>query len=344
MNFMALNVGSSSVKYKVFDNALQELAGANVKGVTDPPARKRAFLQVGEAIAKYDVEAIGHRVVHGGAQHTTPVLATPDVVSKLRSLEPLAPLHQPFNLDAIEDLRGCCDHHVACFDTAFHQKRRDPLTQLFAIPRKYAKAGVIRYGFHGLSYEYIASELQQRGEHGHFLVAHLGSGCSAANVTVTETETYTNDTSMGFSALDGLPMGTRPGRIDAGVIQHLIGHDRLSKKKLTELLYKECGLKALAGTGDMQEALELALEGDENATEAVNFFVYSTAKELAGLTVCTDGVWGIVFTGGIGENSAVLRRMIVDALGWMDIRDVYVIPTNEELMIARHTQKTVEGF
>jgi acetate kinase len=198
---------------------------------------------------------------------------------------------------------------------------------------------VIRYGFHGLSYEYIADKLQADGQHGHFLVAHLGSGCSAANVTVLPTDTYSNDTSMGFSALDGLPMGTRPGRLDAGVVQHLIGHFRLTKKKLSHLLYKECGLKALCGTNDMRVALQRAKEGDESAAEAITHFVYSVAKELVGLAVCTDGVRGIVFTGGIGENSPEIRAMIHDGLKCLGSPELFVIPTNEELMIARHTTR-----
>jgi acetate kinase len=308
------------------------------------------------------LKAAGHRVVHGGGDFSAPVRLTPAVLDRLRALVPLAPLHQPHNLSPIEALAEAHPDlpQVACFDTAFHATKR-PEAELFGLPRKYLEAGVRRYGFHGLSYEYIAHKLAEVAPEvagGRVVVCHLGSGASMCAMRGGKSV----DSSMGFTAVDGLMMGTRTGTLDPGVILHLVQHDGLDGKALETLLYKESGL--LGVSGGVSNDMRVLLETDTAETrQAVDLFVYRAAKEIGALTAAIGGLDGLVFTAGIGEHSAEIRRRICALSAWLGIRldeaanqghgprlttadspvSAWVVPTDEELMIARHTQALVLG-
>ena len=301
------------------------------------------------------VLGVGHRVVHGGATYAGPTIVTPSVLEDLQQLIPLAPLHQPHNLAAIdavfERLPGV--PQVACFDTSFH-RGQPAVAELIPLPRELCRSGVQRYGFHGLSYEYIASVLPQVAPEiaeGRVIVAHLGSGASLCALKNGRSV----DSSFGFTALDGLCMGTRPGAIDPGVILYLFQSLGLSAKDVETILYKKSGLLGISGiSNDMRVLLESTEPG---ARLAVDYFVYRAAREIGGLAAVLGGIDGLVFTAGIGENSAEIRRRISDACAWLGIDldqdansrkgprisrtgsrvSAWVIPTNEELMIARHT-------
>jgi acetate kinase len=301
------------------------------------------------------VLGIGHRVVHGGARYAGPTIVTPPVLEDLRKLVPLAPLHQPHNLAAIdavfERLPGV--PQVACFDTSFH-RGQPAVADVIPLPREMCRSGVQRYGFHGLSYEYIASVLPQVAPEiaqGRVIVAHLGSGASLCALKHGRSV----DHSLGFTALDGLCMGTRPGAIDPGVILYLFQSLGLSASDVETILYKKSGLLGISGiSNDMRVLLESSEPG---ARLAVDYFVYRAAREIGGLAAVLGGIDGLVFTAGIGENSAEIRRRISDACSWLGIDldqdansqrgprisragsrvSAWVIPTNEELMIARHT-------
>ncbi len=301
------------------------------------------------------VLGVGHRVVHGGATFTAPTIVTPQVLEELKTLIPLAPLHQPYNLAAIdavaERLPGV--PQVACFDTSFH-RGQSAVAELIPLPREIRQAGVQRYGFHGLSYEYIASVLPQVAPEiasGRVIVAHLGSGASLCALKNGKSV----DHSLGFTALDGLCMGTRPGAIDPGVVLYLFQNLGLSVKDVETILYKKSGLLGISGvSNDMRDLVDSSEPG---ARLAVDYFVYRAAKEIGALAAVLGGIDGLVFTAGIGENSAEIRRRISEASAWLGIaldRDansrkgpqisragsrvsVWVVPTNEELMIARHT-------
>lgn len=301
------------------------------------------------------VLGVGHRVVHGGAKHAGPVVVTPPVLTDLRSLVPLAPLHQPHNLAAIEAVSERLPDvpQVACFDTSFHRGQPD-VAEVIPLPREIRQGGVQRYGFHGLSYEYIASVLPEVAPEiaeGRVVVAHLGSGASLCALKNRKSV----DSTLGFTALDGLCMGTRPGAVDPGVILHLFQGLGLSAKEVESLLYKKSGLLGLSGiSNDMRELLDSA---DPAARLAVDYFVYRAAKEIGAMAAVLGGIDALVFTAGIGENSAEIRRRIGEASAWLGIefdRDAnttkgprisrtgsrvsaWVIPTNEEMMIARHT-------
>jgi acetate kinase len=301
------------------------------------------------------VLGVGHRVVHGGARFAAPTVVTPEVVAELRQLVPLAPLHQPYNLAAIdaaaERLPGV--PQVACFDTSFHRGQPEVAT-VVPLPREIRETGVQRYGFHGLSYEYIASVLPEVAPEiagGRVVVAHLGSGaslCALRNRTSV-------DSTLGFTALDGICMGTRPGAVDPGVILHLFQTVGLSAREVEALLYKKSGLLGISGiSNDMRDLLT---SSEPSARLAVDYFVYRAAKEVGALAAVLGGIDALVFTAGIGENSPEIRRRICEASGWLGVeldadanarRDArisrpgarvsaWVIPTNEELMIARHT-------
>jgi len=301
------------------------------------------------------VVGVGHRVVHGGARFTGPTLITPEVIQELHALEPLAPLHQPYNVAAIETVaeRMPGVPQVACFDTSFH-RGQPAVAELVPLPGDIRAKGVQRYGFHGLSYEYIASVLPQTAPsiaNGRVIVAHLGSGASLCALENRKSV----DSTLGFTALDGLCMGTRPGSVDPGVILYLFQSLGLSAKDVETMLYKKSGLLGISGTSnDMRDLLG---SGDPNARLAVDYFVYRVAKEIGALTAVLRGVDGIVFTAGIGENAPEIRRRILDASAWLGVAvdadanrrgagristetsrvSAWVIPTNEELMIARHT-------
>lgn len=306
------------------------------------------------------LKAAGHRVVHGGAEFSTPVRITPTIIDKLRGLVPLAPLHQPHNLSPIEALAEAHPElpQVACFDTAFHTTKR-PEAELFGLPRRYLDAGVKRYGFHGLSYEYISHKLEEVAPQvakGRVVVCHLGSGASMCAMK----DGRSVDSSMGFTAVDGLMMGTRTGALDPGVVLHFIQHEGMDAKALERLLYKESGL--LGVSGGLSNDMRVLLEKDTpEARQAVDLFVYRVVKELGALASTIGGLDALVFTAGIGEHATEIRRRVCEQAAWMGLtldpaaNDVdgpclttadsvvsaWVIPTDEELMIARHTQALV---
>ena len=301
------------------------------------------------------VLGVGHRVVHGGARYTGPVIVTGQVLAELHGLIPLAPLHQPHNLAAIEAVseRLPGTPQVACFDTSFH-RTQSTLAELIALPDEICQAGVRRYGFHGLSYEYIATALPRMAAdiaRARVIVAHLGNGASLCALR----DGKSVDSSLGFTALDGLCMGTRPGGVDPGVILYLFQNLGLSAAEVETILYKKSGLLAISGvSSDMRDLLA---SSEAKARLAVDYFVYRAAKEIGALAAVLGGIDGLVFTAGIGENSAEIRRRICESSAWLGIKldaeanarnalrisvaesrvSVWVIPTNEELMIARHT-------
>jgi acetate kinase len=299
---------------------------------------------------------IGHRVVHGGQRFIGPTVVTPEILAELKALTPLAPLHQPHNLAPIETIleRMPDVPQVACFDTSFH-RGHSPVASLVPLPRDLRAGGVERYGFHGLSYEYIASVLPEVAPQiadGRVIVAHLGSGaslCALRNQTSI-------DTTMSFTALDGLCMGTRPGAIDPGIVLYLFQQLGLSVNQVEDVLYKKSGLLGISGiSNDMRNLLGNV---DPAAKLAVDYFVYSVAKEIGALAAALGGLDALVFTAGIGENSPEIRKRIVEASAWLGVEldpaandgrgpristptsrvSSWVIPTNEEAMIARHTR------
>jgi acetate kinase len=301
------------------------------------------------------VLAVGHRVVHGGTKYDRPVLIARNVLVELYQLIPLAPLHQPYNLAAIERIgeRMPGVPQVACFDTSFHRSHAAMAT-LVPLPKDIRKSGLQRYGFHGLSYEYVASVLPDVAPeiaHGRVIVAHLGSGASLCALA----DGVSVDSTLGFTALDGLCMGTRPGTLDPGVVLYLYQNLGLSAKEIETLLYKKSGLLGISGiSNDMRDLLAV---DDPDARLAIDYFVYRAAKEIGSLAAVLGGVDGLVFTAGIGENSAEIRKRICHACSWLGLQlddeanlqnhsqisnpqskiSAWVIPTNEELMIARHT-------
>jgi acetate kinase len=382
---LVLNAGSSSLKFCVFvrpsDENWKLASRGQIDGIGSSP-RMSARNSAGERLVDEQLDAsirdqrsalgvlaewlrskhtgarvvaVGHRVVHGGVQYTGPTVVTPQVLADLHALEPLAPLHQPHNLAAIHAVSEWLPNvpQVACFDTSFH-RTQSPLAQLVPLPRNIREGGVQRYGFHGLSYEYIAGMLPRISPEiaeGRVIVAHLGSGASLCAMKNRKSV----DCSLGFTALDGLCMGTRPGSLDPGVILHLFQNLRMTAEEVSAILYKRSGLLAISEVSNDMRAL---LQSPEpNASLAVDYFVYRAAKEIGALAAVLEGVDGLVFTAGIGENSAEIRKRICRSSAWLGIAldeesnlrgetrisvrgsrvSVWVIPTNEELMIARHT-------
>ncbi len=308
--------------------------------------------------------AVGHRIVHGGVHFHEPVVLTEAVLAELHTLIPLAPLHQPHNLSPVAALHKLAPHlpQVACFDTAFHAGNPEVATR-FALPFELYDAGVRRYGFHGLSYEYIASRLPHVDAHaakGRTVVMHLGNGASMCALSAGRSVA----SSMGFTALDGLPMGTRCGSIDAGVLLWLMDERGLNARQIEHLLYSESGLLGVSGlSSDMRTLLD---SDSARAREAVDLYVYRIGRELGSLAAALGGLDAIVFTAGIGEHAAPIRERVVRDAAWLGVdldeaansRPVeegqalriskadsrvaaWVIPTNEELMIARHTARLV---
>ena len=306
-----------------------------------------------------NLAGVGHRVVHGGIKYTSPCILTPEAIDDLRKLTPLAPGHQPANLEGIAkaQIKWPDVPQVACFDTSFHRTQPTPATQ-FAIPRNMLDDGVIRYGFHGLSYEYIASaapEIIGAQPRQRMIVAHLGSGASMCAIKNGQSVA----TTMGFTALDGLPMGTRCGNLDAGVVLYLLQEKKLKEDEIAEILYERSGLLGMSEiSSDMRV---LADSDDPYAEEAIAYFVYRSIREIGSLTAALGGLDALVFTAGIGENSPKIRTAIIEKLDWLGFEldetanesnkllitkrgatpTAWVAPTNEELMIARHTHQLV---
>lgn len=391
-SILVVNAGSSSLKFSLFRvdaaQSLKLVARGQIDGVGTRPrltvkdaadgqlvARDYAVAEAGtvsdairitgtwlrEQFPGEPLMAVGHRVVHGGAEYARPVVVDDTVFAALEQMIPLAPLHQPHNLAAIRAARERRPElpQVACFDTAFHRSHPQ-LADLYALPLDYYASGIRRYGFHGLSYEYIASVLPRVAPEladGRVIVAHLGSGASLCALHGGRSV----DSTMGFSPLDGIPMGTRPGALDPGVLLHLVNQRGMSGSALEKLLYKESGLLGLSGiSNDMRVLLE---SKEPRAWLAVDYFVHHIAKQIGALAAVLGGLDGLVFTAGIGEHAAEIRARILKACAWLGVlldaeanhtggpristvdSDVsaWVIPTNEELMIARHTRACVSG-
>jgi acetate kinase len=381
---LVLNAGSSSLKFCVYHRPAHERwaleARGQIDGIGSSP-RLTAKTEGGETLADDALDAsvkdgraavellaewlrkryggsrvlgVGHRVVHGGAKYAAPCVVTKAVLEELRALIPLAPLHQPYNLGAIEAVSARLPDvpQVACFDTSFH-RGQSAVAELVPLPKAVRDAGVQRYGFHGLSYEYIASVLPEVAPaiaDGRVIVAHLGSGASLCALKARKSI----DSTFGFTALDGLCMGTRPGTIDPGAILHLFQAMGYAVADVEKMLYKQSGLLGISGiSNDMRALVDNA---DPAARLAVDYFVYQAAKQIGALAAVLGGVDALVFTAGIGEHSAEIRRRICEASAWLGVTvdqeanaahatrvstpdsrvSVWRIPTNEELMIARH--------
>jgi len=382
---LVVNAGSSSVKFQVFsvegEGKLRRLIKGQMDGIGSRP-RLRASGADSDPLADraYPIEAVpdvpaamgiaggwlrdelrispmavGHRVVHGGPDYDRPVLIDHGVVARLERFVALAPLHQPHNLAPIRSLLANLPTlpQVACFDTAFH-RTHGALADYYAIPYQLHAEGVRRYGFHGLSYEYIAKTLPQIAPDvakGRVIVAHLGSGASMCALKAGRSV----ESTMGFTALDGLAMGTRPGQIDPGVVLYLISEKGMSASNVQNFLYRDCGLKGLSGiSNDMRE---LEASEDPHAILAIEYFVYRIGLNAGMLAAALQGIDAFVFTAGIGENAARIRARVAEQLAWLGVvldpaensrhaqlisrsdsrTPVYVVPTDEELMIAQHT-------
>jgi acetate kinase len=381
---LVVNAGSSSVKFQVFaveGGALRRLIKGQMDGIRTKPklraedADKKPLIE--QAYAPEQVPdvaaalrtagawlrdahhlqpvAVGHRVVHGGPEYDQPMLLDVAVLDRLESYVPLAPLHQPNNLAPIRALLSQYPDlpQVACFDTAFH-RGHDPVVDHYAIPENLYRDGVRRYGFHGLSYEYVASRLRSVAPSvaaGRVIVGHLGSGASMCALS----NGRSIESTMGFTALDGLPMGTRSGQIDPGVVLYLIEQAKMSSEEVRSLLYGACGLIGLSGVSS--DVRELDKSADPRARFALDYFAYRVGLYAGQLAAALGGLDAFVFTAGIGENSASMRARIVERLGWLGATldpqaneagqlavakptsriGLFIIPTDEELMIARHT-------
>ena len=378
-----INAGSSSIKFAIFNEGadqslmfrgqMEKIGVGPSLTVEGPDGEKlienewgakevdhksatRIILQSligllgGEAI-----EGIGHRVVHGGTEFTAPIAATKQVLASLRSLCPLAPLHQPHNLTPIESIMAEAPHipQVACFDTAFHQTQ-EQLAHSFALPRELTDAGVRRYGFHGLSYEYVSGKLREVSpDHadGRIVVAHLGNGASLCAIHHGKSVA----TTMGFTAVEGLMMGTRCGSIDPGVLIYLMDERKMSARALEDLIYKKSGLLGVSGiSSDMRT---LRQSDDPRAREAIDLFIYRIVREIGSLAAALGGLDGIVFTGGIGQRDTKTRTEVIAGCAWLgaaideqlnakgqgridapsSLIPIWVLPTDEERVIARHT-------
>jgi acetate kinase len=382
---LVLNAGSSSLKFCVFQRPPSEwwrmAARGQIEGIGTSPhlsakdgdggrlvnealdasvtdGRKALEALAGWLRSNFGgarILGVGHRVVHGGPQYSGPVVITPKVMAELSALSPLAPLHQPYNLAAIDAVTARVPGvpQVACFDTSFHRGQPE-VAGVVPLPEEICKHGVQRYGFHGLSYEYIASmlpEVTPEIANGRVIVAHLGSGASMCALKNGKSV----DSTLGFTALDGLCMGSRPGALDPGIVLYLGQTLGLSPKEIETILYKKSGLLGISGiSNDMRDLLS---SKEPKARLAVDYFIYEASKQMGALAAVLGGIDGLVFTAGIGENSVEIRRRICESSRWLGIEldeaanqnrgpristadsrvSAWVIPTNEELMIARHT-------
>jgi len=302
---------------------------------------------------------VGHRVVHGGSEYTKPVRVDASIVAKLEKYVPLAPLHQPHNLTPIKAFLERLPHlpQVACFDTSFH-RTQPPVAQAFALPAEITDRGVQRYGFHGLSYEYVARVLPEysaRAAQGKTIVLHLGNGASMCAMAAGRSVAST----MGFTAADGLPMGTRCGSLDPGVVLYLLDELGMDAQAIEKLIYQQSGLLGVSGISSDMRTLEAS--DDPRASFAIDLFVYRIGRELGSLAAALGGLDAIVFTAGIGENSRELRERVCRDAAWLGVEldadanrrgdgcisthasrvSAWVIPTNEEVTIARHTRELV---
>jgi acetate kinase len=384
-NILVVNAGSSSVKFQVFavdgGGKLARVLKGQMDGIGTRPRLRasrldvRSFVDREYAIAtvpdvpaalqtagawlrdeqRVEPSAVGHRVVHGGPDYSSPVLINAEVLARLECYVPLAPLHQPHNLAPIRSILTNSPQlpQVACFDTAFHRNHPE-VADRFAIPETLYDEGVRRYGFHGLSYEYIAKRLHvvaPQVANGRVVVAHLGSGASMCAIS----EGKSLDCTMGFTAVDGLPMGTRAGQIDAGVVLYLMNEKKMSVKTVEHFLYHDCGLLGLSGISN--DVRELLASPSPRAKLALDHFVYRIVLFTGMLAAAMNGIDGFVFTAGIGENAPAIREAVVKRLSWLGLEldseanakgelkisrehspvACYVIPTDEELMIASHT-------
>jgi acetate kinase len=386
---LVLNAGSSSIKFSVFlvqSDRLELLLNGQTEGLYTAP-RFKAKDAAGEALegrewdkgtrlghdgaiehltgflrghrGDHRLIAIGHRVVHGGLNYAEPTLVNAEVLTNLEKLVPLAPLHQPHNLAPIRIVAERTPNmpQVACFDTAFHRAQPE-LAQAFALPPAITDRGVRRYGFHGLSYEYIASALpgiDAKAAAGRVIVAHLGNGASMCAIKAGKSMAST----MGFTAVDGLPMGTRSGALDPGVVLYLMDEIKMDARAIEKLIYQQSGLLGVSGiSSDMRALLE---SKEPRAKLAVDLFVYRIGRELGSLAAALGGLDAVVFTGGIGERAVAIRERVCRDAGWLGIEldpaangkdgpristtasrvPAWVMPTNEELMIARHTRRLI---
>ena len=382
---LTLNSGSSSLKLGLFTESLEMLAMGHVDRIgrreaamkltgsngaplplpetapdafaTNAAALKTALAAFRADFDQLEIVAVGHRIVHGGINHAAPEEVTPALIKDLARLAPFAPLHQPHNLAGI---RAAIDAfpgvpQIACYDTAFH--RGHPfVSDVYALPRAYYDKGVRRYGFHGLSYDYIESALARSEPDlhaGRVVVAHLGSGASICALKGGKSIA----SSLGFSALDGLPMGTRSGELDPGVVLYLMDQEGMGAAEISDLLYKKSGLLGLSGISNDMRTLEAS--EDPHAAQAIAYFAFRIKREIGAMAAALGGLDGIVFCGGIGENSARLRAEVCTDMGWLGIdldaeanaqnaREigadrvrVLVIPTNEEIIIARAARKVL---
>jgi acetate kinase len=384
---LVLNAGSSSIKFALYEQgagaALTEVAHGQLAhheaavefrvkgaggellaqqqwpepgGFDHDQATTRLFAWLDERLGGVPVGAVGHRVVHGGQQYSSPVLVNEQVLAELEALVPLAPLHQPHNLKAIRVIAARWPDvpQVACFDTAFHCTQ-PAVAQALALPRRLTQAGVKRYGFHGLSYEYIATQLPAvlgEAAQGKVIVAHLGNGASLCAMQGLRSVA----SSMGFSALDGLVMGTRCGALDPGVVLYLMQHEGMDAAAISHMLYSESGLLGVSGISSDMKALHES--SSPLAQEAIDLFVYRACGQIGQLVAALGGVDALVFTGGIGEHSADIRQRMARGCHWLgavmddalNLGDqtllhapaskvqLVMLPTDEELMMARHVQ------
>lgn len=386
---LVINAGSSSIKFALFEtDSLVCLYRGQVSGInrgsvsrftvsdkasgklivdreitasTHQQALQSILNWLSEHETDFSLISAGHRVVHGGSDYIAPVVVNSTVLQNLQQLIPLAPLHQPHNLAAILALKSLQPDlpQVACFDTAFHHTRPETAKRL-ALPKDLYEAGVCNYGFHGLSYEYIASVLADHSPEaasGRTVVAHLGQGASLCAMLNGKSMA----TTMTFTPLDGLPMGTRCGSIDPAVVLYLLREKKLSADDISDLLHHRSGLLGLSGiSGDMKTLLE---SQHADALQAIDVFVYRIVRELGAMVAAIQGLDSLVFTAGIGEHSDVIREKICQSLAWLGVEldteankrnavkistehsavSVWVIPTNEEKMIASHTYQLTIG-
>lgn len=378
-----INAGSSSIKFAIFHSTESPtlVLKGQIEGIGATPRAKlsdaegnllveesfqgpgfdhtaatQAMMRLGsQSYGGRDISIVGHRVVHGAAEYSEPMLLTDEIIEKLATFIPLAPLHQPHNLAAIRTIRESHPQlpQVACFDTAFH-RAQPSVAQAFAIPRKYSEAGVRRYGFHGISYEFVMGRMKSIAPelaNGRLIVAHLGNGASLCAVREGRSVAST----MGFTAVDGLMMGTRCGSLDPGVLIHLMDQYGFGARELEDFIYRKSGLLGVSGiSSDMRT---LRASPDPIAKEAIELFVYRVVREIGSLAAALGGLDAIIFTGGIGENDAAARKEIAAGCAWLGLKldeeanrraetkisaqgsrvAALVIPTNEELEIARRT-------